>query len=84
VLNPLPLSFQVENLRFREWSLKRSRSVRTVDVKQGILSKNDRLARKLRQRFEEAGVYVLNMVSSPGTGKTELLQRTLKELSEAG
>ena len=58
--------------------------MRTVDVKQGILSKNDRLARKLRQRFEEAGVYVLNMVSSPGTGKTELLQRTLKELSEAG
>ena len=55
--------------------------MRTVDVKQGILSKNDRLARKLRQRFEEAGVYVLNMVSSPGTGKTELLQRTLKELS---
>ena len=56
--------------------------MRTVEVKQGILSKNDRLAKRLRERFESAGVYVLNLVSSPGTGKTELLQRTLTDLSE--
>jgi hydrogenase nickel incorporation protein HypB len=58
--------------------------VRTVEVKKGILSKNDRLAKRLRQRYEEAGVFTLNLVSSPGTGKTELLQRTLRELSDRG
>ena len=58
--------------------------MRTVEVKQGILSKNDRLAQKLRQRFETSGVFALNLVSSPGTGKTELLQRTLSELGERG
>jgi hydrogenase nickel incorporation protein HypB len=38
----------------------------------------------LRGRFEAAGVLVLNLVSSPGTGKTAFLQRTLQELRERG
>ncbi|MGE0490515.1 MAG: hydrogenase nickel incorporation protein HypB [Vulcanimicrobiota bacterium] len=58
--------------------------MRIVELKQGILSKNDRLARHLRERFQEAGVFVLNLVSSPGTGKTELLERTLAGLRERG
>jgi len=59
-------------------------TTRIVELRQGILKKNDELARSLRNRFEAAGVLVLNLVSSPGTGKTEFLQRTLKELVDAG
>ena len=53
---------------------------RIVDVREGILKKNDMLARSLRARFDEAGVFVVSLVSSPGAGKTALLQRTLQEL----
>ena len=59
-------------------------TTRIVELRQGILKKNDELARSLRNRFEAAGVLVLNLVSSPGTGKTEFLQRTLKELVDGG
>ncbi len=54
---------------------------RIVEVRQGVLKKNDLLARELRQRFQAAGVYVVNLVSSPGAGKTALLERTLTELN---
>ncbi|HEY2290582.1 MAG TPA: hydrogenase nickel incorporation protein HypB [Thermoanaerobaculia bacterium] len=54
---------------------------RIVEVRQGVLKKNDLLARDLRQRFHAAGVYVVNLVSSPGAGKTALLERTLTELN---
>jgi hydrogenase nickel incorporation protein HypB len=59
-------------------------TTRIVELRQGILKKNDELARSLRNQFEMAGVLVLNLVSSPGTGKTEFLQRTLKELVNSG
>jgi hydrogenase nickel incorporation protein HypB len=59
-------------------------STRIVELRQGILKKNDELARGLRSQFEVAGVLVLNLVSSPGTGKTEFLQRTLRELRNSG
>jgi len=59
-------------------------TTRIVELRQGILKKNDELARGLRSRFEAAGVLVLNLVSSPGTGKTEFLQRTLHELIVSG
>lgn len=59
-------------------------TTRIVELRQGILKKNDELARGLRGRFEAAGVLVLNLVSSPGTGKTELLQRTLRDLVASG
>jgi hydrogenase nickel incorporation protein HypB len=51
-----------------------------VEVRQNVLRKNDELARSLRTRFNEAGVFVVSLVSSPGAGKTELLQRTLAEM----
>ncbi len=54
---------------------------RIVEVRQGVLKKNDLLARELRERFRAAGVYVVNLVSSPGAGKTALLERTLTELN---
>src|SRR3954451_15879568 len=59
-------------------------TTRIVELRQGILKKNDELARGLRSRFESAGVLVLNLVSSPGTGKTAFLERTLRELRTRG
>ena len=53
---------------------------RIVEVRQGILKKNDLLAAELRRRFQDAGVFVVNLVSGPGAGKTELLQQTLTAL----
>lgn len=57
-----------------------SPGTRIIEVRQNLLKKNDLLARGLRQRFHDAGVYVISMVSSPGAGKTELLQQTLTKL----
>jgi hydrogenase nickel incorporation protein HypB len=59
-------------------------TTRIVELRQGILKKNDELARGLRGRYEAAGVLVLNLVSSPGTGKTAFLERTLRDLRERG
>jgi hydrogenase nickel incorporation protein HypB len=53
---------------------------RILDVRTRILKDNDRVARTLRQRFDDAGVYVVSLVSSPGAGKTTFLQKTLTEL----
>lgn len=49
-----------------------------------MLDKNDRLARELRARFEAAGVLAVNLVSSPGAGKTALLEETLRRMSARG
>jgi hydrogenase nickel incorporation protein HypB len=59
-------------------------TTRIVELRHGILKKNDELAASLRQRFVSAGVLVLNLVSSPGTGKTAFLERTLRDLREHG
>src|SRR6476620_12465295 len=50
---------------------------RLVVVRQNVLRSNDVVARDLRRRFQEAGVYVVSLVSSPGSGKTAFLERTL-------
>ena len=54
---------------------------RLVEVRRNILKHNDVLARELRERFRAAGVYVISLVSSPGAGKTALLEKTLCRLS---
>jgi len=59
-------------------------TTRIVELRRGILKKNDELAAGLRDRYAAAGVLVLNLVSSPGTGKTAFLERTLKELRARG
>lgn len=59
-------------------------TTRIVELRRGILKKNDELAAGLRDRFTAAGVLVLNLVSSPGTGKTAFLERTLRELRARG
>jgi len=53
---------------------------RLVEVRQNVLKHNDVLARQLRIRFEEAGVFVASFVSSPGSGKTAFLEKTLTML----
>ncbi|HWS99735.1 MAG TPA: hydrogenase nickel incorporation protein HypB [Pyrinomonadaceae bacterium] len=53
---------------------------RLVEVRQKVLKQNDLLARALRRRFREAGVFVASLVSSPGAGKTALLEKLLTEL----
>jgi hydrogenase nickel incorporation protein HypB len=57
-------------------------TTRLVEVRQRVLKENDILARALRQRFQEAGVLVVSLVSSPGSGKTALLERTLSLLGQ--
>ncbi len=50
---------------------------RLVEVRQKVLKQNDVMARALRTRFHEAGVYTVSLVSSPGTGKTTFLESIL-------
>ena len=50
---------------------------RLVEVRKNVLKQNDVIARALRERFREAGVFVVSLVSSPGSGKTAFLEKTL-------
>ena len=49
-----------------------------VPLERKVLNENDRLAATLRERFQKHGVFCLNLISSPGSGKTSLLERTLE------
>jgi hydrogenase nickel incorporation protein HypB len=60
---------------------RRSRSV-TIDVMQRLLAENDRIAARNRARFNEEGVLVINLMSSPGAGKTSLLEATIVSLRD--
>jgi hydrogenase nickel incorporation protein HypB len=53
---------------------------RMVTIERNILDKNNTFARGNRRRFEEQGIFALNLVSSPGSGKTTLLVETIKRL----
>jgi hydrogenase nickel incorporation protein HypB len=48
-----------------------------IEVQQKVLSENERLAKSLRERIRANGIYSPNLISSPGAGKTLLLERTL-------
>jgi hydrogenase nickel incorporation protein HypB len=54
---------------------------RLVEVRAKVLKQNDLLARELRDRFRRSGVYVVSLVSSPGSGKTAFLEKLLSHLS---
>lgn len=49
-----------------------------MPLEKKVLSENDRIAAELRARFREHGILCLNLISSPGSGKTSLLERTLE------
>jgi len=51
-----------------------------VDLRQKVVSENESLARANRARFAEQGTLVLNLVSSPGSGKTSLIEETAEQL----
>lgn len=53
-----------------------------VPLEKKVLSENDRIAAGLRARFGEHGILCLNLISSPGSGKTSLLEKTLESLSQ--
>lgn len=50
---------------------------RLVEVRRNVLKQNDVIARALREQFRAAGVFVVSLVSSPGSGKTTFLEKTL-------
>jgi len=54
---------------------------RKVVIETDILAKNNRMAAGNRSLFRDKGLFVLNLVSSPGSGKTTILERTLKDLA---
>ncbi|MBL8658950.1 MAG: hydrogenase nickel incorporation protein HypB [Rhodospirillales bacterium] len=55
---------------------------RTIDVRQAILADNDRIAAHNRAHFDAAEVLVVNLMSSPGAGKTALLEATVGALAQ--
>jgi hydrogenase nickel incorporation protein HypB len=54
----------------------------TVLVEKKVLNENAKIAAELRQQFERSHVFVVNLISSPGSGKTRLLERTLQLLPQ--
>ena len=52
-----------------------------IPVVRNVLEANDRIAARLRADFTRRGILVLNIISSPGSGKTSLLERTLNDLA---
>jgi hydrogenase nickel incorporation protein HypB len=57
-------------------------AVRTIDVRERVMERNDALAEEIRATLGRAGVVAFNLVSSPGSGKTSLLERTLDLVGE--
>jgi len=55
---------------------------RLIEVRKSVLKQNDLVARSLREQFRAAGVFVVSLVSSPGSGKTAFLERTLTLLRQ--
>lgn len=53
-----------------------------IDMKQPILDKNDSIARELRERFADNGVFVLDLLASPGSGKTSTILATIDALRD--
>lgn len=58
------------------------REVRVLEIKQSVFADNDRQAQELRQELKEKGVFLLNLMSSPGAGKTTTLMRTIEGLRD--
>ncbi len=57
--------------------------VKLINIKEEILAENKGLADKLRGRLRDQGVFLVNLMSSPGSGKTSLILRTLAHLEQS-
>ena len=58
------------------------KEVRILDIKQSVFADNDRQAQLLRQELKEKKLFLLNLMSSPGSGKTTTLMRTIEALRD--
>lgn len=58
------------------------KEVRVLEIKQSVFADNDRQAEQLRQELKQKGVFLLNLMSSPGSGKTTTLMRTIEALKD--
>jgi hydrogenase nickel incorporation protein HypB len=56
--------------------------MKEIDVRRRVLEENETAAGELRRRFQEAGTLVVNLISSPGSGKTSLLESTVVALRD--
>ncbi len=61
---------------------KTSEGKQSIDVLKGLLSENDHQARHNREHFDRHGVLAINLMSSPGSGKTALLEATIDALKD--
>ena len=71
---------QAHQHHHHDYSTSSSKTI--VEVEQDILSKNNLQARHNRSHFAEQGIFSINLVSSPGSGKTTVLERTLMDLND--
>lgn len=53
---------------------------RMIEVRRNVLKQNDVIARALRDQFRSAGIFVVSLVSSPGSGKTTFLEKILTQM----
>lgn len=56
--------------------------VKVIEIKQSVFKNNDEQAEKLRENLKEKGVFLLNLMSSPGSGKTTTLKATINALKD--
>ncbi len=59
------------------------KEVRILEIKQGVFSDNNRQAELLREELKEKKIFLLNLMSSPGSGKTTTLMRTIEILKDS-
>lgn len=58
------------------------KEVRVLEIKQSIFADNDKQAADLRQELKQKGIFLLNLMSSPGAGKTTTLMRTIETMKD--
>ena len=54
----------------------------TIPIVENIMNANEQLAAQNRLRLDKAGIFAINIMASPGAGKTSLIEQTLKRLPE--
>lgn len=59
------------------------KEVRVLEIKQSVFADNDKQAAALRQELKQKGIFLLNLMSSPGSGKTTTLMRTIEAMKDA-
>ncbi len=57
-------------------------SVKRIEVRERVMARNNEIASEVRERLDRAGVAAVNLMSSPGAGKTMLLERTLDDIGQ--